>query len=194
MSRRKTKNIFISLDKKDAIRVEIITYKSSDCKLKNHNVYIYKCLSCSNEIRFQQNRLKHNTGKCSFCSQKGLPFEASYNELLNRSTTVKTLKDLEHKQVKLSYDEYKKLCELPNCHYCDTFLNRSPYTKVDGKEEKNGRSSMLDRKVNSIPYTYENCVPCCWRCNQAKSDNFTYEEWYGMTKYLRDGKTACEVN
>ena len=34
----------------------------------------------------------------------------------------------------------------------------------------------LDRVTNSQGYTILNVVPCCWDCNRAKGDHFTYEE------------------
>lgn len=29
------------------------------------------------------------------------------------------------------------------------------------------------------------CVECCWRCNNAKSNNFTHEQWFKMTECFR---------
>lgn len=36
--------------------------------------------------------------------------------------------------------------------------------------------SGADRLDNSLPHTNENCVPCCFECNMARSDKFTVEE------------------
>jgi hypothetical protein len=32
----------------------------------------------------------------------------------------------------------------------------------------------------------KNTVACCKRCNYGKGDRFTFDEWYGMTRYLRE--------
>jgi hypothetical protein len=43
----------------------------------------------------------------------------------------------------------------------------------------------LDRRDNSLGYVPGNVVVACKRCNYGKSDDFTYEEWLGMTEYFR---------
>ena len=46
----------------------------------------------------------------------------------------------------------------------------------------------MDRKDNNKGYEKDNVVPCCWRCNNGRGNLFSYEEWYGMTGYLRKPK------
>ena len=48
-----------------------------------------------------------------------------------------------------------------DCYYCGKFPN-----KVNG----------IDRVNNSVGYTYDNCVPCCKRCNYLKNKT-TQEEF-----------------
>lgn len=60
----------------------------------------------------------------------------------------------------LTFDQWMEL-SLSNCYYCDP----STVTRVNSKTfVRNG----IDRKDNSIGYTVENCVPCCFRCNKMK--------------------------
>lgn len=40
-------------------------------------------------------------------------------------------------------------------------------------------------KDNSLGYSVSNCVVCCHRCNDAKSNGYSYEQWFGMTAYFR---------
>ena len=51
----------------------------------------------------------------------------------------------------LSDERALELFSLP-CHYCNK------------QEGLNG----IDRQDNSVGYTNENCVPCCWSCNDGK--------------------------
>lgn len=37
-------------------------------------------------------------------------------------------------------------------------------------------STGLDRINNDLGHLQSNCVPCCWECNTARMNNFTYEE------------------
>lgn len=48
-----------------------------------------------------------------------------------------------------------------SCHYC----GESDWTKLG-----------VDRIDNSLPHTPENCVPCCWECNN-KRKNTEYNEF-----------------
>lgn len=63
----------------------------------------------------------------------------------------------------LTQEEFTTIV-LQNCFYCD---------KVSVENEKlNG----IDRKDNNKGYEHDNCVSCCKRCNEMKS-NETLEEW-----------------
>jgi hypothetical protein len=44
-----------------------------------------------------------------------------------------------------------------------------------------------------LGYVEVNVVGCCKRCNIAKGNRFTYDEWYGMTEYFRraTGELTC---
>lgn len=53
------------------------------------------------------------------------------------------------------------------CHYCGD------------------NSCGLDRKDNSIGHTMNNCVPCCYECNTAKNNSFSYEEMLFIGKAIK---------
>jgi ribosomal protein L24E len=66
-------------------------------------------------------------------------------------------------KVSLIFEDYLKLVESNQCHYCGGDL---PPT-----------GSGIDRKVSSDGYTLENCVPCCKVCNLIRGhDNISFEE------------------
>jgi len=52
--------------------------------------------------------------------------------------------------------------------------------------KKNGHSYNLDRKDCLKEYVMGNLVVCCWMCNNAKSNDFSYEEWVVVGKALRE--------
>ena len=73
-------------------------------------------------------------------------------------------------------DEYGKLLSLP-CHYCGFELSK---TGVG-----------LDRKDNSLGYLITNVVPCCWECNTAKFNFWSYDE---MIKYIGPAIRAARLS
>ncbi len=159
----------------DAIRIEKQPRKSGGPR----TVYIFKCLQdgCTNEIKRRKDSLKTYSDYCLIHSHTKRPFESIYNGIVNswRGTPVE-----------LTYEEFINFTKIDQCHYCLSNIQWQAYGTVGGNYTS--RAYYLDRKDNTKSYSVENCVVCCTRCNKARSNSFTYEEWYGMTKYLRDKK------
>lgn len=57
------------------------------------------------------------------------------------------------------------------------FINWAKHSTDAGTEHENN-GYHLDRKNTNNPYSLENCVVCCNRCNYGKSNMFSYDEWY----------------
>lgn len=81
----------------------------------------------------------------------------------------------------ITYEQYVKLTETKNCHYCGDEL-------VWEKHGESASRTNVDRKNNDLGYTVRNCIPSCPRCNQSKNIHFSYPEWYAMTEVLRSKK------
>jgi len=66
----------------------------------------------------------------------------------------------------LNRDQFRELTQ-KDCHYCG-----KPPSKSINREELKGQFTYngLDRTNNSIGYTKDNVVPCCWECNSFKKD------------------------
>ena len=67
----------------------------------------------------------------------------------------------------LTKEEFISLLYLP-CYY-DGTVNSNVWTnQITGEEfTYNG----IDRIDNTMGYTLDNCVSCCWRCNNGKKDD-----------------------
>lgn len=65
---------------------------------------------------------------------------------------------------------FEQFCESikQTCHYCAGAL---PQTKTG-----------MYRKDNEKGYTLDNVVPCCYACNQIRSNSFTYDEFVEFSK------------
>jgi hypothetical protein len=102
------------------------------------------------------------------------PFESLFNSMRQSA---------QHsgKTFLLKYEEFLEFTKQTWCHYCHGPVDWTKHNLVTGTHRYN-----LDRKDNSIRiYRADLLVVCCKRCNRAKNRWYTYEEWYGMTAYLR---------
>lgn len=73
----------------------------------------------------------------------------------------------------LTLDQFIGLIQQP-CKYCnanDDIKRMAQSSKPRWALRCNG----IDRWDNTMGYIYENCVPCCARCNRAKDDMSGYE-------------------
>jgi len=104
------------------------------------------------------------------------PFESLYNSLCARA---------KRKQLEvISYEEFLEFTQIQKCHYCDSGVVWVEYGL------RKGRAVNLDRKDSSRGYTVNNVVVCCTRCNKAKLDHFTYDEWVKIGAFIRDNNLA----
>ena len=101
------------------------------------------------------------------------PFESLYNNLKARAKR----KGLEV----FTYEDFLEFTAVLSCHYCASSLVWAKYGV-----ERRGRAANLDRKDSKLGYIKGNVVPCCIRCNRAKLDHFTYDEWVKIGAFIRD--------
>jgi len=88
------------------------------------------------------------------------------------------------------YEEMKKIKEDPQGifsnfqnTYLEVFRDIFPREEFEAnkrqlfKKTERGWNLEIDRKNSNFEYTPENCVMACYWCNNAKTDEFTYEEF-----------------
>jgi len=143
----------------------------SPVELDKHGQYKWKCsCECGGEkIALQGNLTRKKTLTCG-CSGKKygkLPDgEAAFTEVYGRYKAGAKSRNL---SFDLSREEFRAIVELL-CHYCGAEkTNKASTSKNSGFYWYNG----IDRKDNSVGYTKDNCVPCCYICNRAKN-NMSY--------------------
>lgn len=159
----------MAVDPKNAIKTIRVDFPAGGYSV----TYLFKCSECDEVIRVQSGQLKRATGKCRSCCQKKRPFESAYTQLLgNKKRGIST---------SLSYEDFADMCLVKNCHYCDSEIKRT--TK---RGEKGYRGYFLDRKNNSIGYEKNNVVPCCWECNQAKGNRYSYDQFVAMIRAKKE--------
>jgi len=65
--------------------------------------------------------------------------------------------------------------------------------QLNTKKDTRGWSLEIDRKKPNFEYTKENCVWCCYWCNNAKTDEFSYDEFKKIGKVIEsiwDGRLS----
>jgi hypothetical protein len=138
-------------------------------------VYVFLC-DCGNEMNILKSKFESHSGKCISCCQKKRPYEYILNELSRRRN--------KKYPVDLTYDEFLEIIKDKKCFYCDKYLIYNEYSR-DKDGEKVSRAHQLDRKDNSIGYTKDNLVSCCWDCNRIKSNIYSYEEFLLLSPILK---------
>jgi hypothetical protein len=128
----------------------------------NRRRYVAVC-DCGTVKEYDAYSVRNGNTKscgCLHLERISLPkYAAAYNELL---TTYRNNAKAKGRVWELSVEYFRKLTQQP-CHFCGAPPSCQQRSKSD-PILYNG----IDRKNNSIGYTYENCVPCCHHCNLAK--------------------------
>jgi hypothetical protein len=102
------------------------------------------------------------------------PFEWLYHSFVSSARIALHVNEL-------TYEDFVKFTDKKTCHYCNApvfwveFSSKGPLK----------RSYNLDRMDNSLGYLKTNVTVCCTRCNFAKSDHFTYEEWVKLGAIIK---------
>lgn len=109
-------------------------------------------------------------------TQHKRPHEVQYKGLCRNAKTHKETNDL------ITYEDFLEFVKIVNCHYCG---DRILWNRRSNKQVRSTAYN-LDRKDSIKGYTKENCVVCCKRCNRAKSNLFSYEEWLEIGKFIQE--------
>jgi len=87
--------------------------------------------------------------------------------------------------------EFDALLDQKNCYYCgitiDDVVILAQKRKIYKKNER-GWTLEIDRKNSNLEYFPSNCVMSCYWCNNAKTDEFTAEEFKRIV-----GKAIAQV-
>lgn len=152
----------------------------SDKRVKSgyytQTIYWVKCKCiCGEETVINFYSLGRTTGSCGCVN--GADSRRKYNDPLEANAIEAFKFYSKNKPGNLTFEQFLELAK-KNCHYCGS----PPSNITRGSTKKGFRYdnpfiySGLDRIDSLKPHDYENCVPCCYYCNVAKSDR-TVEEF-----------------
>jgi hypothetical protein len=162
---------------------------SAEYKKKNKFYVDGKCCECERIFSLRKDSLKTHQGFCGICQNRKKPFESIYKKMMVSRGIGGSM----------TYEQYVEFTKIPECHYCKETIQwqeyRFKWNLNEHTKSKDYNRYNIDRKDPLGKYDNDNCVVCCSRCNYGKLDMFSYEEWYGMTEYLRNKKltVACPI-
>ena len=88
---------------------------------------------------------------------------------------------------KLKESDFQKFGKVKCCGYCGITLdeiNELASNKKLFKENERGFNLELDRKSPNKEYSTKNCIMACYWCNNAKTDEFSAEEFAPIGKAI----------
>lgn len=107
------------------------------------------------------------------------------NAKANRARYVRTpkglfkgMRELSAKRgiaIEISLEQFTDLRKRP-CHYCGGELSEAGYS--------------MDRRDNALAYTAGNTVPCCFDCNETKSNKLTEAEMLAVVAFRSEANIA----
>ncbi|WP_297085410.1 hypothetical protein [uncultured Draconibacterium sp.] len=87
------------------------------------------------------------------------------------------------------YQIFENQAKADTCEYCkitiDVINQLADKKKIFKKTYQRGYTMEIDRKKPNLEYTTENCVPCCYWCNNAKTDEFNDKEFIPIAIEIR---------
>jgi len=165
----------------------LIVVKRSPIKTKNHSGVMWECVcDCGRQVTVPSGSLlSGNTKSCGCLQIDNRLGNTSRQKPFGESMFLHVLGEYKRGAKKrglvfeLSNDEFKSITS-KECYYCGHFPSTvRNFGWANGSFVFNG----IDRKDNSIGYTIENCVPCCFVCNRAKG-TLSVEEFVVWAKKL----------
>lgn len=125
----------------------------------------------------------------------GLTVRAIYSEIERiRQENAATIKEWESHYVHTTFpnlfplEQFQRLSAVKECYYCGISTETIGQLADNGqlnKKKDRGWNLEIDRLNSNLEYTPENCVMCCYWCNNAKTDEFTPEEFKEIAKGIR---------
>lgn len=167
-----------------------------DSKGRLRSYTLYSCESCGKDCRVRNDVYKHRKGLCIDCVYE------------NKSKKYQEKVDLELVGANIMFDRFnkryskkglncnikgKELLELlkSDCHYC----GQEPSNSLEYKQKYFSYSfkyNGLDRVNSSKGYIKGNVVPCCKKCNLAKSD-MSYQDFINHIKRIYKNITNASI-
>jgi 5-methylcytosine-specific restriction endonuclease McrA len=152
----------------------------NDFSISEKLVHLY-----SSEYWQQPMDYRINELKISEIEEKIKLLESENIDLLNK-LEVEYIEDIFSS--KFPEAEFENLLNQKTCHYCGISIDdieKLGNSKKLYKKTLRGWNLEIDRLNSNFEYTPDNCVMCCYWCNNAKTDEFTETEFLKIGKEIK---------
>lgn len=187
--------MIVILEEQRLFNIEYI--KSISVKTKTGKNYLSienwngLCVKCSISSDIKEYQLRNHDYICRTCNQIKLKLDYLKNKAITKSRSIKQFKDKtkDSRRNQLatyrSRDKirYNEICDYSFDDFVKILSNPCFYCKIDD-------ACGLDRIDNSKGHVKNNTVPCCYHCNTARMDNFSFEEMKELGLAIREIKLA----
>ena len=125
--------------------------------------------------------------QCKKCRNKQIQndrFKDFYKYKINSCKKIDKRKNIYNEETIIDKDYCIFLENKQNnkCYYCEIEMTKNPnFTDITG----NKKNISIERLDNNLAHINENCVLCCWNCNNIRKDNYTSEEFQFLMKCLK---------
>jgi hypothetical protein len=175
---------------KEGDKVGNFEFVRTELKGKN-KTWLMKCI-CGKIKRFWKYSTITKQKSCG-CGTDKIGYTKEQRRMLNsRFHSYKSGAKKRGFNWELSYEEFGKISRL-NCAYCGSepiianYFENAPSLQKESPKRDWSKYTIkfngIDRIDSSAGYTYNNCTPCCCKCNRAKSD-MTVEEFKNHIKKI----------
>ena len=122
---------------------------------------------------------------------KNIPSKTKIKELLRNE--LKPLKDKYKEKFKNIFplEEFEKMTKDETCSYCGISLAQIEELGKNGKlnnkrSDTRGYTLEIDRMLPNLEYSKKNCCMACYWCNNAKTDEFSPEEFKPIARGINE--------
>lgn len=170
--------------------IETIKKDFKDFKISNEVANLYSSIYYQLELNSDESKIKHKGKELNI-----MVIEQRQYFVQKSKDFPKILEELEKEyekefQIIFPEEEFNKMLNETTCSYCGISLAQIEELGKNGKlnnkrSDTRGYTLEIDRMLPNLEYSKKNCCMACYWCNNAKTDEFSPEEFKPIAEGIR---------
>lgn len=170
--------------------IETIKKDFKDFKISNEVANLYSSRYYQLELNSDESKIKHKGKELNI-----MVIEQRQYFVQKSKDFPKILEELEKEyekefQIIFPEEEFDEMLAKTTCSYCGISLAQIEELGKRGKlnnkrSDTRGYTLEIDRMLPNLEYSKENCCMACYWCNNAKTDEFSPEEFKPIAEGIR---------